>query len=56
MNDGSPDLKLGFDLVPLRLTSGVTSITLPDTGLFAALAFAATNGEMSFMFGLVPDC
>ena len=56
MKDGSHDLKLGLDLVPLRLLSGVTSITLPNTGLFAALAFAATNAEMSFMLGLLPDC
>ena len=52
----SRDLKLGFDLEPLRLLSGVTSITLPNTGLFAALAFAATNAEMSFMLGLLPGC
>ena len=54
VNNGSLDLKRGFDLVPVRLMSGVTSITLPNTRLFAALAFAATNVEMSFMFGLLP--
>ena len=32
-----------FDLVPLRLLSGVTSITPPNTGSSAALAYAATN-------------
>ena len=56
VRDGSRNLKLGFDLVPLCYLSGVTSITLPNTGLFAALAFAATNAEMSFMLGLLPDC
>ena len=56
VKDGSRDLKLGFDLEPLRLLSGVASITLPNTGLFAALAFAATNADMSFMLGLLPDC
>ena len=53
---GSHDLKLDFDLAPLGLLSGVTSITLPNTGLFATLSLAATNAEMSFMFGLIPDC
>ena len=56
VKNGSRNLKLAFDLVPLRLLSGATSITLPNTGLFAALAFAATNAEMSFMLGLLPDC
>ena len=56
VKDGSRDLKLDLYLVPLRLLSGVTSITLPNTGLFAALAFAATNAEIPFMFGLLPDC
>ena len=56
VNDESRDLKLCFDLVPLCLLSGVTFISLPNTGIFAALAFTATKAKMSFMFGLLPDC
>jgi len=56
VNNGSLDFKLGFGLVPLYLLSDVMFIMLPNTALFAALAFAAMNAEMSLMFGLVPDC
>ena len=50
------DLKIGFGLVSLTLLSGVMCITLPNTGVFAGLAFAATSVAMSFMFDLLPDC
>ena len=56
VNNGSLDFKLGFGLVPLYLLSDVMFIMLPNTALFAALAFAAMNAEMSLMFGLLPDC
>lgn len=36
--------------------AGVMSKMLPNIELFAALAFTATNADMSWMLGLLPDC
>ena len=55
-DNGSFVLGLNFCLEIPCLLSGVKSITLSNTGLFAALALFATNSEISLMFGLLPAC